>query len=448
MSPNPRKKPATKRERTARTARSATKARPPHSRVVWSFFSGAGGLDLGLEQAGIGPSMTLELDPRCCETLRLNRPDLLVLEKDVRDVTVRSLRQATGHRGEVYLMVGGPPCQSFSPGGNREGLSDPRGNLIYEYFALVRSVRPQFFIFENVANIVTAALQHRPIDQRPGKHWNLGIYESKPRLATADAAAMLPEELSGSAIRLMLEELKPLRYALNFGVVDAADYGAAQHRLRFVMIGARDGAPVALPAPTHGAPGSGQRPWSTLGDAILNLADDPGPHYKYTDSYREIFSNVPRGGNWRDLPRRLQVRGMGASLDSGGGKTGFFRRLSWSQPAPTITGKPNRKGAALCHPDGLRPLSVKECARIQGFPDQWGFAGPLQDQYQQIGNAVPVHLGAALGRALRNPVRLRETPPGDLLLARAVSRLRASARNKRSRMPDQLTLEPLEIPST
>ena len=117
------------------------------------------------------------------------------------------------------------------------------------------------------------------------------------------------------------------------------------------------------------------------------------------------------------------------SYAAGGGKTGFFRRLAWDAPSPTITGKANRKGSAMCHPSQTRPLSARECARLQGFPDAWQFAGGLHHQYLQIGNAVPVALGAAIGRMLASDVP-GEAPVHDDLLDLAVRTLRATARNK------------------
>ena len=136
---------------------------------VWSFFSGGMGLDLGLEAAGIQASLAVEMDATCCATIRHNRPDLDVWETDASVIDADALRVRRGNPDEVFLMVGGPPCQSFSSGGKRAALSDPRGNLIYTYLRLVESVRPKYFVLENVANIVTAAIRHRPIDQQPRK---------------------------------------------------------------------------------------------------------------------------------------------------------------------------------------------------------------------------------------------------------------------------------------
>ena len=199
-----------------------------------SLFSGAMGLDLGLEQAGIGTSLAVEVDPFCCATIRKNRPAIDVWEADIQRIDGQGVRERLRTTKDVFIMVGGPPCQSFCPGGKRAALSDPRGNLIYTYLKLIQEVRPRYFVLENVANLVTAALRHRPIAQRPGKHWNLSVYDRKKG---GDGAPMEPDELSGSAIRQIVKDVQELGYQVSLSVVDAADYGAPQHRLRFLMFG-------------------------------------------------------------------------------------------------------------------------------------------------------------------------------------------------------------------
>ncbi len=408
-------------------------------REVWSFFSGAMGLDLGLEHAGVAPTLAVETDRWCRETIRRNRPAVqLSGQGDVTRLTGADLRRIRGFDGDVHLMVGGPPCQSFSPGGKRAALSDPRGNLIYEYLRLIREVQPRFFVLENVANLVTAAIRHRPIKDRPGKRWNLSSYERGQASMDAEALAMEPDELSGSAVRQLLSDMHSLGYAVVFGVLDAAEVGAPQHRLRLIMHGARDGSPPPLPAPTHGSGTSGRQPFATVREAIHDLCSDPGPHSEYGEEMARFFRLVPEGGNWRSLPVELHRAALGGAYEAGGGKTGFFRRLAWDAPTPTITGKANRKGSAICHPEATRPLSVRECARLQGFPDDWAFTGAMNQQYMQIGNAVPLHLGRAVGEAFA-----RDATPGagssrqqtatdiEAMLQRAVQRLRAAATNKR-----------------
>lgn len=410
--------------------------------VVWSFFSGAMGLDLGLEAAGWHPSLAVEIEPKFCETIRTNRPEIRVIESDVAALSGDKLKALTEVEN-VDIMVGGPPCQSFSTGGKRTALNDPRGNAIFEYLRLVSEVRPSIFVFENVANLVTAAIRHRPIAERPGKSWNLSSYSaSQPSLLEAVEGEPLPlaeDELSGSAIRYLLKTvIADLGYQVRFAVLDSADYGAPQRRLRFVMIGSRDGIPPSFIAPTRG---TSDCPLVTVRDAIGDLVDDPGPGSLYTDETRGYFDLVPEGGNWRDLPRDVAAQAMGErSLMAGGGKTGFFRRLHWERQSPTITGKPNRKGSAMCHPSQSRPLSVRECARLQGFPDNWQIQGSVAEQYLQIGNAVPVALGRAIGETLRQDAPESEKLDLDEMLATAIARLRASARNNRPRKKSEAVL--------
>jgi DNA (cytosine-5)-methyltransferase 1 len=181
----------------------------------------------------------------------------------------------------------------------------------------------------------------------------------------------------------------------------------------------------------------GLAPYRTVGDAILDLRENPGPHSNYTEQMARFFRLVPPGGSWRDLPKELHREALGPSFEAGGGKTGFFRRLSYDKPAPTVTTKANRKGSAMCHPEFVRPLSVRECARLQGFPDNWRFSGAMNQQYQQIGNAVPVHLGMAVAGAIvsakgkNGEVRGEQRHHFENLLEKASRRLRMAARNKR-----------------
>ena len=338
-------------------------------------------------------------------------------------------------------MIGGPPCQSFSTGGGRAALNDPRGNLIFKYVQLISKVRPRAFVLENVANLITAAVTHRPIDQRPGKRWNLASYSVRNIAEPAgpdydEIKPLRPDELSGSAIIYLLEVLKDtLGYSISLAVLNAADFGAPQRRLRLFIVGDRDVKAPAFPQPTHGV--EGRVRFVTVRDAIWDLREDPGPGSAYTDAVRQVFDQVPEGKNWRALPEKVARAAMGErSYAAGGGKVGFFRRLAWDEPAPTITGRSNRKGSALCHPGQSRPVSVRECARLQGFPDDWRFIGSAAAQYLQIGNAVPVALGAAVGHMMAQHLNGSgevETRTVEAMVADATKRLRESARTKKQK---------------
>jgi len=409
--------------------------------VVISLFSGAMGLDLGMEEAGLRADVAVEINPAFCETIRLNRPGLAVLEADVEQLGAEDLLRPVDRRrrSEVDLMVGGPPCQSFSPGGKRAGLTDPRGNLILTYLRLIAEVQPRYFVLENVSNLSTAALRHRPIDSRPGKHWNLSAYSNQQgklfELSDDRADALSSDEMSGSALRYLLSgPLTDLGYNVSFSVLNSQHYGAAQKRLRFVLIGSRLGPAPRMIDATHGEPPLA--PFRTVKDEIGDLSNDPGMGSEYTEEYKEFFSMVPPGGHWRSLPDDVARRAMGErSYAAGGGKTGFFRRLAWDQPSPTVTGKPNRKGSAMCHPEHVRPLSVRECARLQGFPDDWAFVGSMDKQYLQVGNAVPVKLGVAIGATMIGAINGQaraETRSTDEMFDAAQREVRQAARNTRS----------------
>ena len=145
-----------------------------------------------------------------------------------------------------------------------------------------------------------------------------------------------------------------------------------------------------------------QRPWRTLGDALRDL-DDPTPQFiPFSKARLKFLSLLKEGQNWRDLPPDMQREALGGAYESSGGRVGFFRRLSFDEPSPTVPTSPVQKSTCLCHPKELRPLSVKEYARIQQFPDSWVFAGTMVDKYKQIGNAVPVGLGYVIGSTIMN----------------------------------------------
>ena len=405
-----------------------------NNKEIWSLFTGAMGLDLGLEVAGLHTTLANEINPRFCKTIRTNRPSLDLIEGDVSKLTGESLRNHRGFDGEVYLMVGGPPCQPFSSGGKRSALNDPRGNLIYEYFRLISEIKPRYFVLENVANLVTATLKHRPISKRPGKHWNLKQYNGRQNREIDGVKPLSKDEMSGSALRQIIKDARSLGYYMSLAVVDAADYGVPQHRLRFIMLGSRDYPPPVMPDTTHGLE---KQPFVTVRNAISHLQEQPGPHSEYTPPVRRFFDLVPEGGNWRHLPPELQKEALGGSYESGGGKTGFYRRLAWDRPSPTITGCANRKGSALCHPEESRPISVAEAAALQGFPSDWHFNGAMSVQYMQVGNAVPVKLGTAVGQAVlahesKQLNRKGRQPNIGKMIDAAVARLRASARNRKA----------------
>lgn len=356
--------------------------RPP----AISLFSGALGLDLGLEAAGFEVRVAVECDPVAVETIRRNRPNVPVIQKRIEEVsTAEILAAARLERGEAALISGGPACQAFSTAGQRGSVADPRGRLFEEFLRIVVEAQPRFFLMENVKGLLSAAITHRPLALRgPG------------------SPTLLPEEQLGSAFLLIAQEMRQSGYAVIFDVLNAADFGVAQTRERLIFIGSRDGEAVRMPGPTHDRLGVQYRkPWVTLREALSGL-DDPEPLYTpFPDSRMRFVRLIPHGGNWRDLPQDSQREALGGAYASWGGRAGFYRRLSWDRPAPALTTHPSSKATMLCHPTLDRPLSVREYARIQQFPDDWVFAGSTAKQYLQIGNAVPIGLATAVGCSIR-----------------------------------------------
>lgn len=366
-----------------------------NSNLVVSLFSGALGLDLGLEQAGFKIAVAVESNRFAAETIRKNRPDIQVIERDVRKVRAEEILKAAGvKKGEIAVVTGGPSCQSFSTVGGRESLADPRGGLFREFLRLVRALQPRFFVMENVRGILSAAIRHRPLAERgPGY----------PPLE--------PDERLGSALKVVLQSLRRTQYRVVFDLLNTADFGVPQVRQRVVFLGSRDGEDVVLPKPTHTLAN-----WVTLRQALAGLKEADPEHSSIPPGKAKFLQLVPPGGNWKDLPPRLQEKALGRAFVSWGGRSGFCRRLHWDAPAPALTTRPDSKATMLCHPDELRPLSVGEYARLQQFPDGWQFAGGTPQKYKMIGNAVPVGLGLAIGQALLKPMTAGEAPRKDRIV--------------------------------
>lgn len=357
---------------------------------VISLFSGALGLDLGLERAGFEIRAAIECNKFAVETIKKNRPRMPLIRKRLEEVPTEVILKTAGLRaGEVTLVTGGPSCQPFSTAGRRGSVDDPRGMMFREFLRVVREARPKFFVMENVRGVMSAAIKHRPLkDRGPG------------------TAPLAPEEELGSAFVEILKELKRTRYYIVFGIVNAADYGVPQSRHRLLFIGSRDGHPISLPKRTYDEAGAGGLPyWRTLADAFQNLHETSPEYHELTPRNKKYLSLVPEGGNWRDLPPQMQKDALRGAYSSWGGRSGFFRRLSMNKPAPSLTTCPDGRATMTCHPHKLRPLTVGEYARIQEFPDGWQFAGGTPQKYIQIGNAVPVGLGQAAGNMLKKAVR-------------------------------------------
>lgn len=340
---------------------------------VVSLFSGAMGLDLGLIDAGLHIAVSQDYEKWCVETIRANGHAAVL--GDIRELISNDpscnflLKAGKVKRDEVFAVVGGPPCQSFSTAGKRKGVDDERGMLYNQFIHVIETIKPRFFVMENVKGL--ASMPSNPLDK-----------ESPPLISH------------------ILEKFHGLGYHTVHGVLDAVHYGTPQFRERLVIIGSRDSEAIFLPSPTHFHMHQvSEMRWRTLFDAIGDLTE-VGPVGKFTPAINEYLALVPEGGNWRSLPPSKAKAAMGGAFESGGGKVGFYRRLTYTEPSPTLVTSPNQKATLLCHPRQTRPLSVREYARIQQFPDDWKFEGKSSDCYRQIGNAVPIPLGRAIGQML------------------------------------------------
>ncbi len=320
------------------------------------LFAGAGGLALGLEKAGLSNILLSEIDKNACETLRKNRPEWNVVEGDVAEIDF------TPYKGKVDVITGGFPCQAFSYAGKRLGFEDARGTLFFEFARAVKETQPLICVGENVRGL----LQHE----------------------------------NGKTIEGMISVLDELGYdVMSPRLLKALFYRVPQKRERVLLVGLRKDANLKFEWPLE------SNEIFTVRDVLkrgkLYPTDVPlSLGQAYPKNKREIMELIPPGGYWRDLPIDLQKNYMKGSFHLSGGKTGMARRISWDEPCLTLTCAPAQKQTERCHPEETRPFTVREYARIQTFPDDWEFAGPLTSQYAQIGNAVPVNLAEAVGKAI------------------------------------------------
>ena len=334
------------------------KSEPIRPYRLLELFAGAGGLALGMEKAGFESVLLNEIDKQACNTLRQNRPHWNVVEGNISNIDFRP------YHNKIDILTGGFPCQSFSYAGKKLGFDDTRGTLFFEFARAVQETNPKILIAENVRGL----LNHD----------------------------------EGKALETIKNVIDELGYALvEPRVLRAMYYQVPQKRERLFLIAIRKDlaslATFAWPSPYKRV--------MTMNDA-LHAGDlfetdvPPSLGQKYPPKKAEVLDLVPPGGYWRDLPEEIQKEYMMKSYFLGGGKTGMARRLSWDEPSLTLTCSPAQKQTERCHPDETRPLTVREYARIQTFPDDWLFSGSLSAQYKQIGNAVPVNLAYAVGRAI------------------------------------------------
>lgn len=356
---------------------------------VISLFTGAGGMEIGLEAAGFETAICVEIDADSRATLRANRPDWLLFDDgfdrapgDIRDIHAEELLlKANLKKGDAALVTGGAPCQPFSNMGKKLGKQDPRnGDLFLEFVRIVKGTRPRGFIFENVAGIVQ------------GRH--------------NDVIEYMTAQFAGSG------------YSVAFEILNAADYGVPQQRKRFIMLGRRDGTPC-YPLPTHGqkavnsksffpTPSLKLRPWVSVAEAFSTIpanrlarSDNLGMnHAPYMIDRMRL---IPPGKNFKSLPMELRPKCWQTGLHQG---QDTFGRMEADKPSPTIrTAGYNPTKGKYIHPIENRGLQTAEMACLQTFPSEWHFhtsngKPSIVSIGRQIGNAVPPRLAEALGKAI------------------------------------------------
>ncbi|EJR0682172.1 DNA cytosine methyltransferase [Vibrio parahaemolyticus] len=353
-----------------------------------SFFSGALGLDLGLESAGFEALLACEVDKDCTATIRANKPYLPVIG-DIRDYSTKQILDIAGIKAneEVDLIVGGPPCQAFSTAGARKSFEDERGNVFLKYLEIATEIAPKFIVIENVRGLLSAPLKHRPHNKRGAEYPDLGS-----------------DEKAGGALAYIIKYLEMAGYGVSFNLYNSANFGTPQVRERVIIIASRDGQKLPNLQPTHSEQESqGLQKWNTTRNAIEHLSDeDNHERLEFPEKRLKFFKLLGPGEYWKHLPVHLQKEALGNAYESGGGKTGFYRRVPWDKPSPTLVTSPIMPATSLAHPEELRPLSVAEYAALQQFPPNWKFEGKTLSKYRQIGNAVPCGVGKAIGKLLEN----------------------------------------------
>lgn len=322
------------------------------------LFAGAGGLAIGLEKAGFHSVLLNEWDKFACATLRKNRPEWNVVEGDVCDINFSE------YKGEIDLLSGGFPCQAFSYAGKGEGFNDIRGTMFFQFARAIQEIQPKVILGENVKGL----LSHD----------------------------------KGRTIATIKKTITELGYTLvEPKILNAMNYKVPQKRERIIIVGIRNdlakGIKFSWPNPYHRI--------MTMTDALKKgeLYDNDVPQsigQEYPERKKNVLNLVPQGGCWRDLPDEVARDYMKKSYFLGGGRTGMARRLGWNEPSLTLTCSPSQNQTERCHPDETRPLTVREYARIQTFPDDWIFEGSMSSQYKQIGNAVPVNLAHSVAQSI------------------------------------------------
>jgi len=365
------------------------------------LFAGAGGLAIGFREAGFRVVGANDADADAGATFRLNFPEAAFFEGSIVGLTDATVMKDCNLRpGDLDCLIGGPPCQSFSYNNHHRSDSDDRARLFEHYLRLVRGLQPKTLVMENVPGILTIG--------------------------------------GGSVVNAIRAELRLMGYDTALRILSAEEYGTPQVRRRVFIVASRIGRAVTLlPSPTHNSADK-RKPrtrglklpvtvWSAIGDLPM-LANGGGRidtavkpvkafsayQRKMRKGKRKVFNHVcqtltkvnldrivhvPEGGNWRDIPRNLLPAGMQRARLSD--HTKRYGRLSRNGLASTLLTKCDPHWGAYVHPTQNRTISVREAARLQGFPDSFRFAGDsLARHYEQVGNAVPIPVAEAIARCV------------------------------------------------
>ena len=376
------------------------------------LFAGAGGITEGFKQAGAECVFANDFNPYACETFRHNHPGVDVVTGSIEELDAAKIRQSTQlEKGELDILVGGPPCQGFSINAPERFLEDPRNSLFKHYLRFVDEFAPKLFMFENVPGMLS-----------------LG---------------------GGKIFDMVINQMQERGYRISSRILLSAHYGVPQVRWRMIILGSRIGDAPQHPEPTHfyiGRPNfkGGSTiatrlvpldelrllPPVTLQDAISDLppvaagAGDEVADYAPDRELSEFVSAMTRGSNklfnhtanglskinlerlrhiqagqaWTAIPHDLLPEGMKKARTSD--HTMRYGRLPWSSLAGTMMTKCDPHWGAVFHPEQQRTFTVREAARIQSFPDTYRFLGPRVAQYEQVGNAVPVLMAKAVAESL------------------------------------------------
>jgi len=324
------------------------------------LFAGAGGLSLGLKKAGWDVRIALEYDATATETHRKNMPEVTHLCDDIRDVDFRE------YEGSIDLVAGGPPCQPFSVSGKQLGKNDVR-DMVPEFVRAVRDCRPRTFLMENVHGLTTARF--------------------KPYL----------EE--------RVKELEALGYDVYWQVLNAADYGIPQNRLRLFVVGLPKGVKFSFPEPTHGPQRAS--PYNTVRDALADCPIDEPNRAKIVFAKNPILRRSPYAGmllNGKGRPLNLDGPSHTIPASAGGNRTHILdpEGIIKQYHSELIAGGKPKPGEIT----GCTRLTIRQSARLQTFPDWFEFVGRRNQQYAQIGNAVPPEFAAIVAKALREALEL------------------------------------------